>query len=115
MQETEDKSKEQKNLNRKKQLLHQCRSRTLQCCPWSNKATGPVSSSLNIFKQKLDKYLHSVPDNPPLPGYYNINNNSLLEWKNAGRDARQPTLTYMEETVETNSTQVGPDQELAAV
>ena len=82
-----------------------------------NVVPGPIklSSSLNIFKSKLDKFLHSIPDNPPLPGYYNINNNSILEWKNAGRDAQQPIQIYREETVETTSIQVGPDKELAAV
>ena len=34
------------------------------------------------FKVKLDIYLKSVPDTPPVCGYYTQNNNSLLEWRN---------------------------------
>ena len=34
------------------------------------------------FKSKLDKFLLSFPDEPPVSGYPNRNNNSLLQWSN---------------------------------
>ena len=36
--------------------------------------------SLSSFKSSLDKYLQSIPDKPPTPGYPFLNGNSLLEW-----------------------------------
>ena len=36
-------------------------------------------TSLNIFKNKLDKFLKDIPDEPPLPGYPSVNSNSLTE------------------------------------
>ena len=38
------------------------------------------SYSINIFKTKLDSFLLSIPDRPPVPGYTTINSNSLLDW-----------------------------------
>ena len=36
--------------------------------------------TLAIFKAALDRFLQSVPDTPPTPGYTGMNGNSLLEW-----------------------------------
>ena len=36
--------------------------------------------SLIAFKAKLDEYLQTIPDNPPVSGYSAQNNNSLIEW-----------------------------------
>ena len=38
--------------------------------------------NLITFKTKLDIFLCSIPDRPPVPGYATQNNNSLLEWNN---------------------------------
>ena len=38
------------------------------------------SESLEGFKRMLDKFLWSVPDLPPSPGYQVLNRNTLLEW-----------------------------------
>ena len=37
-------------------------------------------AKLNSFKRALDSYLKSIPDLPPITGYYHQNNNSLLQW-----------------------------------
>ena len=44
------------------------------------------SSSLAIFKSKLEIFLKSFPDNPPLPNYVSQNHNSLLEWVSGSKD-----------------------------
>ena len=36
-------------------------------------------TNLNCFKRELDNFLCSVPDKPPLPGYFRQTNNSLTE------------------------------------
>ena len=36
----------------------------------------------NSFKRKLDNFLLSLPDEPPVKGYSSRNNNSLLQWSN---------------------------------
>ena len=36
--------------------------------------------SLELFKIKLDTWLETFPDRPPVQGYVTQNNNSLLEW-----------------------------------
>ena len=41
-------------------------------------------STLISFKASLDKYLETIPDLPPIPGYPIINGNSLLEWVGQG-------------------------------
>ena len=38
------------------------------------------AESLNQFKSLLDKFLMTIPDLPPTPGYPAINKNSILEW-----------------------------------
>ena len=35
-------------------------------------------SSISLFKFSLDKFLQGVPDEPPLPGYFHRNDNSLV-------------------------------------
>ena len=40
--------------------------------------------TINCFKTHLDKFLHEVPDQPPITGYPTLNNNSLLEWCHPG-------------------------------
>ena len=37
--------------------------------------------TLTSFKEKLDFFLQTIPDRPPVAGYVTQNNNSLLEWK----------------------------------
>jgi len=37
-------------------------------------------STLPIMKLELDRWLQSIPDTPPTPGYLAVNRNSLLEW-----------------------------------
>ena len=37
-------------------------------------------TQMNVFKSALDKYLCEIPDNPPLPGYYTANSNSIIDW-----------------------------------
>ena len=32
------------------------------------------------FKAALDRFLNTIPDTPPTPGYTGVNGNSLLEW-----------------------------------
>ena len=44
------------------------------------------SNSLQIFKSKLEIFLKSYPDNPPLPNYVSQNHNSLLEWVSGSKD-----------------------------
>ena len=41
--------------------------------------------SLTTMKSELDKWLHSIPDRPPTPGYVAANRNSLLEWVGSTR------------------------------
>ena len=36
-------------------------------------------TSLSCFKLKLKEFMYKVPDEPPIPGYYHQNNNSLTE------------------------------------
>ena len=36
--------------------------------------------NLTNFKSKLDNFLYSIPDRPPVAGYITQNDNSLLEW-----------------------------------
>ena len=38
------------------------------------------SKSLAIFKSNLQKFLDNIPDNPPTPNYFAINDNSILSW-----------------------------------
>ena len=70
------------------------------------------SKSLNIFKSKFDKFLHLIPDTPPLPNYVSQNHNSILEWTTGGRDS--PYALYIRET-QNAARQEGPAQELTAV
>ena len=37
-------------------------------------------TSLTSFKTKLDSFLFSVPDFPPVAGYTTNNSNSLMDW-----------------------------------
>ena len=39
-------------------------------------------TDLDILKVELGKYLRSIPDTPPVPGYTAANRNSLLDWVN---------------------------------
>ena len=36
-------------------------------------------NTLNAFKAALTKFLISIPDEPPIPGYYCKSNNSIIE------------------------------------
>ena len=38
------------------------------------------ADTLDSFKRQLDKFLMSIPDMPPTPGYPAFNNNTILEW-----------------------------------
>ena len=44
------------------------------------------SQSLDQFKHQLDRFLVSIPDLPPTPGYPAINRNTLLEWVTGNYD-----------------------------
>lgn len=70
------------------------------------------SKSLNIFKSKLDKFLHLIPDTPPLPNYVSQNHNSILEWNTGGRDSPY-TLYRQQENIDATQ-QVDPEPELTA-
>ena len=37
-------------------------------------------TSLDLFKNHLDKFLSTFPDLPPTHGYPSLNRNSILEW-----------------------------------
>ena len=39
-----------------------------------------TANSLTDFKLKLDAFLQSIPDKPPVSGYVSENNNSLIDW-----------------------------------
>ena len=39
------------------------------------------STTLTVFTNKLDRWLSSIPDNPPVQGYYHVNKNSLLDYR----------------------------------
>ena len=41
------------------------------------------------FKNQLTKYLLSLPDEPPVPGYVRAHSNSLLEVARTGRQSPQ--------------------------
>ena len=42
-------------------------------------------NSLNLFKINLDNFLSKIPDEPPLPGYPTLSNNSILnQYRNVG-------------------------------
>ena len=36
-------------------------------------------TSMSSFKVELNKFLLTIPDKPPVPGYPHINSNSLIE------------------------------------
>ena len=38
------------------------------------------AENLDSFKRQLDKFLLTIPDMPPTPGYPSFNNNTILEW-----------------------------------
>ena len=38
------------------------------------------ADTLDIFKRQLDRFLWTIPDLPPTPGYPLLNKNTLLEW-----------------------------------
>ena len=41
-------------------------------------------NKLTVFKKRLDKWLQSLPDEPPLPNYNCTNSNSIKDWVSAG-------------------------------
>ena len=72
-----------------------------------------LAKTIASFKSKLDRFLKSIPDNPPLPNYVCLNNNSIREWTAGGGGT--PYLVHWDEDETTDtSPQVGPIQELAA-
>ena len=44
------------------------------------------AKSLDQFKSLLDRFLSTIPDLPPTPGYSTINKNSILEWATGNYD-----------------------------
>ena len=50
--------------------------------------------SLLSFKTALDKFLRSVPDEPPISGYPNQNGNTILEWAGSGHCSHFEIQTY---------------------
>lgn len=53
----------------------------INCCKLWNSLPYNLThiSSLNLFKVHLDKFLITVPDEPPIPGYPFVNSNSVSE------------------------------------
>ena len=39
-----------------------------------------TATSVNSFKNMLDKFLSKIPDTPPVSGYKRLNSNSLCDW-----------------------------------
>ena len=39
-------------------------------------------TSLDVFKDRITRFLLSVPDKPPVRGYSTMNSNSILDWRN---------------------------------
>lgn len=46
-----------------------------------------AAKNLNSFKNKLQVFLKSFPDNPPTPNYIGQNKNSILEWASGSMDS----------------------------
>jgi hypothetical protein len=44
------------------------------------------AQSLDSFKHQLDKFLMTIPDLPPTPGYVSLNKNSILDWMTGSYD-----------------------------
>ena len=38
------------------------------------------AKTVGTFKSRLDKFLKLIPDQPPVPGYVRMNNNSIVDW-----------------------------------
>ena len=47
-----------------------------------------TTSEVMKFKMKLDKFIKSLPDMPPVPGYVTPNNNSIVSWTSTSMDGR---------------------------
>ena len=41
-------------------------------------------NKITTFKNALDKWLHTIPDEPPLPNYNCTHSNSIKHWVSAG-------------------------------
>ena len=76
------------NLTSKRQRINTLRDKSFSCM-------GPrlfnllpkeikLLDTLPSFKYKLDKFLQSYPDTPPIPGYVASNGNSLTDWVASG-------------------------------
>ena len=50
--------------------------------------------SLQSFKAALDKFLGSIPDEPPISGYPNQNGNTILEWAGSGHCSQFQIQSY---------------------
>lgn len=68
------------------------------------------SSSLPIFKSRLQKFITSFPDNPPTPNYVRQNKNSLVEWAAGSKDqtTRYPGMVTDEENLAANEEEHPP-------
>ena len=51
------------------------------------------AETLDAFKTQLDRFLWTIPDLPPSPGYKLLNNNTLLEWTTGSYNFADVTRT----------------------
>ena len=62
--------------------------------------------TLPTFKTALDKFLRTIPDEPPVSGYTTLNGNSIVEWAGSGHlsliDALEPDDTRTDQSVQLN-------------
>ena len=54
------------------------------------------AKSLDQFKSNLDKFLQTIPDLPPTPGYPSMNRNSILEWAHGNYNFAETIHTLSE-------------------
>ena len=68
------------------------------------------SKSLDIFKSHLDKYLRTIPDLPPTPGYPSLNRNTVLEWATGGCNLTDVIFTLAVQGQREMGAAVNPDR-----
>ena len=76
------------------------------------------AKSLSAFKSKLQKFINSFPDTPPIPNYTGQNHNSLLDWvksSNVDTSSRNLTLESSDEDIEVAAYSAGARDGLGPV
>ena len=68
------------------------------------------AKSLDIFKSHLDKYLRTIPDLPPTPGYPSLNRNTVLEWATGGCNLTDVIFTLAVQGQREMGAAVNPDR-----